>query len=474
MEKKPNIILFITHDQGQHLSCYQTPTNRNSVKTPNLDNLAESGVKFVNHFCTAPQCSPSRGSIQTSLYPHQNGLMGLVNWGWALSETCKTLPMYLKENGYTTHLIGLQHESPDASTLGYDTFSQKLIDHFTPCTMMIRRYQNFLQKHQKDEKPFYLCIGTSEVHRPFNVYGTPVSPNSVKIPPYLPDHRKVRVDLAEYYGAIHSVDWTIGKILEYLDQLGLKENTLFIFTTDHGIPFPRAKCSLYDPGIKTALIMNLPNSNLLNNGQTVDSFISNIDLLPTILDLIGAEIPIDIEGISFLSILRNEKESIRDEIFAEKSYHELYDPMRCIRTKDYKFISNLNDSDKLYQLTKDVLFWKLLKKDNEQLRTKEELYNLRNDPLEKKNLINNRDYQPVIEDLRKKLNNWMVHTKDPFLTGVIHPTEGWVRNQEHFKVVNDLVYYTLLNKILPILLRVPFIKKLFNGVAKQLAKKIQN
>ncbi|MFX1588998.1 MAG: sulfatase-like hydrolase/transferase, partial [Promethearchaeota archaeon] len=110
MSKKPNIILFITHDQGQYLGCYNSFQTPNSLKTPNLDKLAKDGVRFTNYFCTAPECSPSRGGIQTSLYPHQNGLMGLLDRGWTLPANNKTLPMYLKENGYTTHLLGFQHE----------------------------------------------------------------------------------------------------------------------------------------------------------------------------------------------------------------------------------------------------------------------------------------------------------------------------------------------------------------------------
>ncbi len=110
---KPNIVLFITHDQGQYIGCYDSPQTPNSLNTPNIDKLAKEGVRFTNNFSTAPLCSPSRGSIQTSKYPHQNGLMGLVNRGWTLPEYNKTLPMYLNDNGYSTHLLNLQHESRD-------------------------------------------------------------------------------------------------------------------------------------------------------------------------------------------------------------------------------------------------------------------------------------------------------------------------------------------------------------------------
>ncbi|TFF89111.1 MAG: hypothetical protein EU548_08035, partial [Promethearchaeota archaeon] len=139
--KKPNIILFITHDQGQYLGCYNSSQTPNSLHTPNLDKLAKNGIRFTNYFCTAPQCSPSRGGIQTSLYPHQNGLMGLVDRGWTLPESNKTLPMYLKENSYTTHLMGFQHEAFDAHTLGYDTISKRRSEPLYNCHKMNKNYQ---------------------------------------------------------------------------------------------------------------------------------------------------------------------------------------------------------------------------------------------------------------------------------------------------------------------------------------------
>ena len=291
MKEKPNIVLFITHDQGQYLGCYDGSQTPNSLQTPNINSLAENGVRFTNYFCTAPQCSPSRGSIQTSLYPHQNGLMGLVNLGWSLPETNKTLPMYLKENGYTTHLLGLQHESLDAHSLGYDTISKRGAEFKYSCKRMENNYFKFFSEHANDDKPFYVNIGAIEVHLPFKAWAEPVDPNLVKVPPFLPDNEMIRENLAEFYGVIHLVDETIGKILECLEGTGLIENTLFIYTTDHGLPFPRAKCTLYDPGIKTLLLMSCPKSEIFSRGIVINKMISTIDILPTILDLIGAKIP---------------------------------------------------------------------------------------------------------------------------------------------------------------------------------------
>ena len=422
MTTKPNIILFISHDQGQFLGCYNTPATPNSLQTPNLDKLAKDGIRFTNYFCTAPQCSPSRGSIQTSLYPHQNGLMGLVNRGWSLPSSNKTIPMYLRESGYSTHLIGLQHEARDVNTLGYDSFSKRMKDYKYDTDRMFSEYESFLENHRNDEKPFYLNIGTIEIHRPFIIWSQANDNYSVKVPPFLPDNDKVRKDLSLFYGIINPVDEIIGKIIEILERTSLRENTLFIYTTDHGSPFPRAKCTLYDPGIKTLLIMNCPNQYLFKGGKVLDQMISNIDLLPTLLDFIGAEIPENIEGKSFLPVLKDTTIPFRSKIFTEKNFHEIYDPLRSVRTKEFKYIRNFEPSEYLYQIPLDIergLSGQGLKDKIKMKRANEELYDLKNDPNEDTNLINDLAYEAVIIELRQALTNWMKKTNDPLLKGKI-------------------------------------------------------
>jgi N-sulfoglucosamine sulfohydrolase len=420
---KPNIIVFITHDQGQFLGCYNSPQTPNSLKTPNLDNLAKNGIKFTNYFCTAPQCSPSRGSIQTSLYPHQNGLMGLVDRGWTLPDSNKTLPMYLKENGYSTHLMGFQHESFDAYSLGYDTISKRRTEFFYNCHKMNKDYQAFFKEHQLDGKPFYLNIGLDQVHRPFRIWsGPPVDPANVKIPPYLPDNQIVREDLSQFYSSIQGVDDCIGNILKMLEECGLRDDTLFIYTTDHGEAYPRAKCTLYDPGIKTLLLMSYPNSNIFKNGNVYDQMLSNIDLLPTILDLIGVDVPEKIEGRSFLPLLQGKKDMFRKEIYSEKSFHETYDPIRSIRTERFKFIKNFEKNMDRYQIAGDMRqdeLGKYFLKIVDKTRPDEEFYDLKNDPNERNNLIDNSNYKEIVKELKDKLFDWMRRTDDPILKGKI-------------------------------------------------------
>ncbi len=173
--------------------------------------MAREGVLFTNHFCTASSCSPSRGSIITGRYPHCNGLMGLVNQAWELPLSEKTTPQYLKRAGYITHLFGLQHERSDRNALGYE-HTTDMATVGTGCHSVSESLVQFL-KAGPDE-PFYVKAGFREPHRPFNAQRVE-GPGRGPVPAYLPD------------------------------------NTMTVFSTDHGIDMPRAKATLYDPGIET-------------------------------------------------------------------------------------------------------------------------------------------------------------------------------------------------------------------------------
>jgi len=328
--------------------------------------------------------------------------------------------MYLKENGYTTYLLGLQHESIDAKTLGYDTVSKRMKDYKYDTKIMLGEYKIFFEEHKDDETPFFANLGVIEIHRPFNIWSEPVDPKTVIVPPFLPESDDVREDLGLFYGIINPIDETIGKILEILDNTGLRENTLFIYTTDHGSPFPRAKCTLYDPGIKTLLIMNCPNNVFFQGGKVLEQMISNIDLLPTLLDFIGAEIPEGIEGKSFFPVLKDTNLPFRPEIFTEKNYHDLYDPMRSVRTKEYKYIHNFEPCESLYQMPIDIersLSGQVLKDKIKLKRPIEEFYELGEDPLELNNLAYIPAYNDVLLEFRLKLHYWMKKTDDPLLKG---------------------------------------------------------
>ena len=174
--------------------------------------------------------------------------------------------------------------------------------------------------------------------------------------------------------------------------------------------------------IETILIMHQPDSNIFNNGRVIHSLLSNIDLLPTLIEYVGGEIPSNIQGKSFLPTLKGEKNQIRNEIYMEKTYHEIYDPIRGIRTTKFKYIKNFEPLETLYQMPTPVLMspsGKFLKTFYNTPRSTEELYDLIADPQEQNNLVNDSNYKTVLLDLQQRLKSWQVKTEDPILKGKI-------------------------------------------------------
>ena len=419
--RRPNVLFVITHDLGTQLGCYGDP----SLRTTSLDGLAEDGVRFDNYFCTTPLCSPSRGSILTGRHPHVNGLNGLTHRGFSLNPNERCLPRLLAEAGYETLLFGFQHEASDPGRLGYQWVSER--QRPFRCHLVTPLVVSFLQGRAAsgEQEPFFAMVGWSEVHRDFKSEAyTPDDPADVHVPGYLPDTPEVREDIADFHGPIHAADACVGELLQALDETGLAENTWVIFTTDHGIAFPRAKSTLYDPGIRTACIMRWPAG--FAGGKAYANLLSNVDMLPTILEAVGAPAPENVEGRSFLAMLRGGDYQGRGRIYAEKTYHDIYDPMRAIRTERYKYIRSYEHRPWL-PLPSDIrrsLSAKSLPDSYHEPRSPEELYDLENDPLEMSNLIGDPGYEDVCRDLRGELERWQEETNDPILQGPMVAPNG--------------------------------------------------
>ncbi len=420
--KPPNIIFMIMHDAGNYFQCYGSP-----LKTPNIDRIAQNGVKFTNHFCTAPQCTPSRGSILTGKMPHSNGLMGLTNRGWNLSDDNLTLPQILSQNGYSTHLLGLQHTHKDAKKLGYDTVSTRNDFPFMARTVA-RRAKKFFGKVKTGDMsaPFFCSIGLFEAHRPFypsnRTLVTPIE--EVIVPPELPDTLEIREAIANFEGLVREADQSIGKILDVIENSMAWENTLIVFTVDHGWAFPRAKCTLYDKGIKTALLMSYPK--MLPKQVENHALLSNTDIFSTLLDFADIAPPTSIQSRSFKPLLLGENYIPRDCIYAELTHHGIgFNPIRGIRTASWKYIKNFAPLDVLFEIPKDILeaqdgpSYIQATDSYSSPRPPEELYNLVDDPLEMHNRATNAQFSSIKANLEQKLLNFLVKTKDPLLEGEI-------------------------------------------------------
>lgn len=413
---RPNILMIIVHDLGQHLGCYGA-----GIKTPHLDAMAADGVIFDNHFCTAAQCSPSRGSILTGRMPHNNGLIGLAHLGWQIGAQEVTLPMYLNAAGYSTHLLGHQHEHPEPARLGYQDIQTKARARDAAPVVI-----DFLQEAASNppDRPFFINSGWTEPHRPFDAEGYDRDDPAAVEPLYwLPDRPGIREDIAGMNGLIRDMDHWVGQVRQALAESGLADNTLLIFTTDHGTAMPRAKGTCFDPGLKTTFIAHWPGR--LEGGKRYSEMLSNMDLLPTLLDLAGQRTPDQVEGRSFLPLLEDRDYQPREFLYSEMTWHDKYNPMRAIRTRQFKFIRNFGDRPLVY-LPLDVWSGPAGEAMREDFygtrRPMEELYDLENDPLEQHNVIDDPAYRDVAAKLRAQVEQYMLDSNDPLLYGDIPPS----------------------------------------------------
>lgn len=420
MPDRLNILQIVPHDLGKHLHCYGRP----DVSSPNLDRLAAEGLRFDRCFTASAPCSPGRACIQSGRYAHSNGQIGLTHRGFDLPEKELTITDHLNQAGYLTANIGFQHERKDPTRNRY----QHLDLESQWCEVVAEKVAEFLAAQaRRGDRPFYLNAAFREVHLPFDreVYFG-IDPAEADVPPWLPDNQWVRQELALIAGSARWMDQAVGVMLDALARTGLDRNTLVLFVTDHGIAFPRAKAMLYDPGIETALIMRLPEA-FGRSGVICEELISNVDIAPTLLDLVGAPTPDAIQGRSFRGLLAGEPYAPREEIFSEKNYQDIYDPIRCVRTARHKYVRNYEkrtrvtiSMDQIWESTATLEMWPWAS----EWRPEEELYDLQSDPYEMTNLAERPEMGEVLEEMRGRLRAWMVETEDPLLTGRVPAPEG--------------------------------------------------
>ncbi|HEV7666392.1 MAG TPA: sulfatase [Chloroflexota bacterium] len=415
-----SVLFFTCHDLGQHLGCYGQPT----VTSPALDQLAASGVRFARGFCTAPQCSPSRASLHTGRYPHSTGVLGLAHapYGWRLDPRERHVAQLLAAAGYSTTLVGMQHliERGSAYELGYERVLP-VAPAFDEADAAI----SLLGELSAADQPFYLEVGFEEPHRPYDFGGAlPDTSRGVAVPAYLPDVPEAREDFAAFQGSIRQMDTAVGRILHALDDLDLTEQTCVIFATDHGAAMPRAKCTLYDPGIEIALLWRWPSAGIAG-GAVISDLVSNVDVTPSLLEGLGLPPPPNLHGRSFWNKIAASPTTSayvpRDEIFAEKTFHTYYEPMRAIRTAHHKLIVNFEVSTRV-DVPSDIRespIYPLMLRQLDDVRPPVELYDLQADQWEQRNLADAPHVAALQTDLRQRLLGWMAETDDPLLRGPV-------------------------------------------------------
>jgi len=407
-----NVLLVHWHDLGRYLGVYGHP----DVSSPRLDRLAAEGILFTRAHATAPLCSPSRGSLFSGRYPQTNGLLGLAHHGWEYRTDVRTLPQLLSESGYYSALFGMQHETSYPKRLGFDEFDVSN----SYCEYVVEKVEEWLQDSAADlsGQPFLLTAGFFETHRPYpHDRYEPADSATVQLPDYLPDTPEVRGVLADFYGSITTADAAVGRLLDRLSETGLDASTWVVFFTDHGPAFPRAKSTLYDAGTGIALIVR-PPTGLGMSPRVYDELFSGVDLLPTLLGLLGIQVPPDVDGLSHADALFTPEPiaPVRDHVYTTKTYHDSFDPIRAIRTKDYSYIENYVPRPLL------DLPWDIEESPSgiavapyvTAPRPQRELYDLRADPTETSNLLDaaTGDSDAIAADLAVRLHDWRQRTGD--------------------------------------------------------------
>jgi N-sulfoglucosamine sulfohydrolase len=431
-----NVLLLVADDLGFQVGCYGDPV----AKTPNLDALAKSGTRFTHAFASVASCSPSRATILTGMPTHQCGQYGLAHatHNQHSFRNVKGLPALLGPAGYRTGVIAKLHVQPKEVY----PFDVEIGNNGRNPVQIADQTAKFIA--DCGEKPFFLLVGFTDPHRaakgfandgkyPASVPAIKFDPKTVPVPYHLPDQPEVRAELAEYYESVARLDHGVGLVLKALADAKKADDTLVVFISDNGIPFPGAKTTLYDAGIHLPMLVRKPGAKV---GVVCDAMASWTDIAPTVLDWCGVKpAPVGkkdapLPGRSLLPVLERTKTEGWDEVYASHQFHEItmYYPMRAVRTRTHKYILNLAHGLE-YPFASDLWgsdMWQGVLKRRDPLmgkrevaayvkRPKEELYAISSDPNELKNLAADAGSAKVLEEMRAKLAAWRNKTADPWL-----------------------------------------------------------
>lgn len=418
---RPNILWLIAEDLSPDLGCYGTPV----VKTPNLDALAASGVRYTHMFTAAPVCSPSRtalavGTMQTTI--------GALHMRYPaamrppLPDGVKTIAELMQGAGYAT--ANFAFKSTGLGGKGKDDWM------FAPP----KRKQWTLSKWSELGKgqPFYAQVNFKMTHRPWRRDAErPIDPAKVKLPPYYPDDPIVRDDWAGYLESLQVLDRQVADVLAMLKASGLDRNTIVVFIGDHGRPFTRGKTFCYDSGLRVPFIVHVPDGldspEGYEAGTVSDRMLVSLDLTATTLTLAGVERPKWMQGQVFLG---KGQHPPRNAVYAAVDrVGEIEFQTRSIRTRRYRYVRNerhgfsVNEASTAYRKAMHPIYHVLRKWDREgrlngAQRTlvdplpREQLFDMTVDPDEVKNLADDPAHARVLTGLRARLDAWISKVGD--------------------------------------------------------------
>lgn len=429
---RPNILLIISEDNGPELGCY----GDKYAQTPNLDRFAAEGVRFETAYVTQSVCSPSRGTILTGLYPHQNGQIGLATHQFEMFAEWPTTYSILKQAGYRTGMIGKLHVNPENAV-------EKWID------FRAIKSANFGKKNLGDyakkaaefftasDEPFFLTVNFPDAHWPVQnkVQGRPK--NALGIEEVRPmkyigfDNPRLRGHVQGFYNCMSRLDECVGELFSALEQSGQADTTLVVYLGDHGAQFARGKVFVTEAGLRIPLIIRWPGQ--AKPGLVSSQMVSTVDLLPTIVSAAGAAIPDGLPGHDLTPVLAGVEKPLRKYLFAERNSDSagLHFPQRSIRDEQYKLIKTLlldrkDPGAHQYLVNGASNFrgsptYEELKTTTKRIQASYDtwlnppvyqLYDLEKDPHEFTNIAGDQKLANVMARLSKRLEQWQFDTDD--------------------------------------------------------------
>ena len=449
---RPNILWITCEDMDPNLGCYGDPY----AVTPNLDALAKKSIRFDSAFVTAPACSPTRSCLITGVWPNAMGTPHLRDRTVRIPEEIRPYPLWLREEGYyCANNVKEDYNYATPENIWDDSSNQAHWRGRSDPDQPFFSIFNLTITHQGQFREATMSQATREAlsKLPDNMRHDPAK---APLPPYYPDTPTIRKDIATHYDCISAMDIQAGKLLDQLAADGLSDNTIVFFYSDHGRGMPRHKRWLTDGGLQVPLIIHFPEKwrKLAPNDQgTVNNqLISFLDFPPTLLSILGIQIPEYMTGIPFAGETvgppRTTIQASRDRV------DEVFETSRCVRDHRYKYIRNFAPHRPVMQIS----WYSELTPTRGELRrlategklqgpeailtqvTKpvEELYDIHSDPNEIRNLAKLPEYQPQLDVMRKELRNWVTETPDACLLPIaMMHRRAAARNQTVYEMARD-------------------------------------
>lgn len=440
--ERPNIMLVIGDDMTWR-DC--EPYGNDEVRTPNITRLAQEGMRFDAMFTATAMCAPTRQQLYTGMYPVRNGAYPNHS---RVYDGVKSLPHYLKSLGYRVGLIGKKHFGPPES-FPFETVGRRGGKDAASDVEAIAEFVNCDRR-----QPYCLIVASNEPHTPWNRGdATTYNPETLTVPPYLVHCPETRRSLQPYYAEITYLDGQLGSCIRVVDGSGRKDNTIVIFTSEQGSPFPfGGKWSCYETGLKTAFIVRWPAK--VKAGTRATAMTQYVDVVPTLLAAAGADPGVietgrpdahgktGFDGRSFLDVLLGRTDAHRDHVYGAHTTRGIINgsacyPIRSVRSARYKYIRNLNHKAIFYNVVStrpnDLLHvWKKRGETDPsiaararfyQYRPAEELYDLDSDPYELNNLAADAKHAEVKGALKRELELWMQQQGDEGVATELRATE---------------------------------------------------